>query len=353
LNFTLKSSIIYIIPSEKNISTNSKGRFMKKIFTVFLFFLLTQSAFSAEKMRIAIMDLKSDSLSQKTVSTISNMLRTELINIGSFVVVERGQMDAILKEQGLQQTGCTDQSCVVEMGKLLSAKKILVGEVSTLGKAIIITIRVVDVEKGVSEFGSSEKADSEDNLDKAVYSISRKLSSVIEGKQAADLAAKPKDKKQAEIKTGKEKPETKITSGYIMRGFVPGWAQIYSGHTAKGIAFGSAFLGTAAWTVYAILNYNKSKNDYESLAPGLTVDKYTDFFKKYDKNGKIALYSIAGVSAIYVINWIDVLFFSAPEAEKQAGIFKSDNVFVNLDVFPENPEKITDMKTLLSATIKF
>jgi curli biogenesis system outer membrane secretion channel CsgG len=136
-----------------------------------------------ESMRIAIMEIKSDSVSKKTVNAVSNLLRTELINIGSFTIIERAQIDSILKEQGLQQTGCTDQTCVVEMGKILSARKVLVGEISTIGKAIILTTRIVDVEKGISEFGTSEKADSEDNLDKAVYNIAQKLASKIQDKR--------------------------------------------------------------------------------------------------------------------------------------------------------------------------
>ena len=85
-------------------------------------FLVIIPVYSAEKMRIVVMSLKADGVADRTARTVTNMLRTEFINIGRFTVVERAQMDAILKEQGLQQTGCTDQECAVQIGKLMSAK---------------------------------------------------------------------------------------------------------------------------------------------------------------------------------------------------------------------------------------
>jgi hypothetical protein len=45
----------------------------------------------------------------------------------------------------------------VEIGKLLSANKVLVGEVNQLDKTTIITVRIVDVSKGVAEFQQVRK----------------------------------------------------------------------------------------------------------------------------------------------------------------------------------------------------
>jgi hypothetical protein len=149
---------------------------------VLLFILLTamNTAFSQENLRIAVLDLTADGVDVRTARTVSEMLRTELVNMGKFTVVERNQMESILKEQGVQQTGCTDQECAVQVGKLMSARKILVGTVGTLGPALILNVRIVDVERGVVEFAAKEKADSESGLDKSVERITRKLAAKIE-----------------------------------------------------------------------------------------------------------------------------------------------------------------------------
>jgi TRAP-type transport system periplasmic protein len=152
---------------------------LKIMNSIILFFAVYTSISAQEKMRIAVLDLKSEGVSAKTTKVVSNMLRTDLINIGSFTVVERNQMDNILKEQGFQQTGCTDQECAVQLGRLMSAKKILVGELSALGDEFIISIRIVDVEKGIAEFAAREKSDSINKLDQAITALTEKLSNSI------------------------------------------------------------------------------------------------------------------------------------------------------------------------------
>lgn len=183
---------------------------MRKLVGIFcLVFLpvMLIHAYGAEPMRIVVINLKADGVADRTARTVSNMLRTEFINLGEFTVVERSQMDAILKEQGLQQTGCTDQECAVQLGRLMSARKILIGEVSPMGKSIIMTVRIVDVEKGFSEFAATEKAKSEDVLDIAVGSISRKIASRIKGEI--------KYVKVSKNQRDERRPEQAIVSGAL------------------------------------------------------------------------------------------------------------------------------------------
>jgi len=159
---------------------------MKKICSAactILFLFFCTAGHSSEKLRIAILDLKPTNIAGNTAKAVSDLLRTRLIDEGLFTVVERNQMDDILKEQGFQQTGCTDASCAVKIGKLLSANKMLIGEVSRLGGAIMLTCRIVDVEKGVAEYATQEKAATEDTLDTAVAAMVKKLTSRIGGRR--------------------------------------------------------------------------------------------------------------------------------------------------------------------------
>lgn len=158
------------------------------LFFMVLSVIFVPSIFAQEKMRIAVLDLRADDVPEKTARTISNMLRNELVNDGHFLVVERGQMDAILDEQGFQQTGCTDQSCAVEMGRLLSVKKMLIGDVSESNGTLYVTVRVVDVEKGVVEYAEKEVADSDERLDKITSNLAKKLVSRILGEGRSDVA---------------------------------------------------------------------------------------------------------------------------------------------------------------------
>lgn len=139
-----------------------------------------------EKMRIVIMDFKADGVQAATANRVSELIRTEMINSGEFLIIERKQMDMIFKEQGFQKTGCTDESCAVEIGRLLSARKILIGTVMKLGETIIINGRIVDVEKGVAEFGEKQDAVSEKDLFNAVTLFTEKLTARIQGREVTD-----------------------------------------------------------------------------------------------------------------------------------------------------------------------
>lgn len=66
---------------------------------------------------------------------ISDMLVDELVNGGSFRVIERKQLEAIMAEQNLAQSERADPSAktVAQIGKLLGARYIVTGSVTKFG----------------------------------------------------------------------------------------------------------------------------------------------------------------------------------------------------------------------------
>jgi curli biogenesis system outer membrane secretion channel CsgG len=126
------------------------------------------SHYDGTKELIAVMDFTAKGVSGSIAASVSELIRMEMINSGRYTVLERSQMKEILKEQGFQQTGCTEVACAVKIGKLLSAKKMLVGTVMKLGSKLIISGRIIDVERGIGEKAAKGKADSADQLDEGV-----------------------------------------------------------------------------------------------------------------------------------------------------------------------------------------
>ena len=149
---------------------------MKYLIAVFVLFLCIASISAyAGELRIAVVDLVAKEVTGATAEMVSDLLRTELLNTGKFMVVERSRMDLILKEQGFQQSGCAETECAAQIGKLLSIRKILVGTVGRLGESLIINARIIDVETGTMEYGDNAVADVEDGLAAAVSELSGKL----------------------------------------------------------------------------------------------------------------------------------------------------------------------------------
>jgi curli biogenesis system outer membrane secretion channel CsgG len=66
-------------------------------------------------------------------SAVKDMLTTEISKTGCFALVEREQLDKVLAEQALGQTGAIDSSSVPKVGKLLGAEFLLFGSVTQFG----------------------------------------------------------------------------------------------------------------------------------------------------------------------------------------------------------------------------
>ena len=100
---------------------------------------------------IAVVDFTGNNVSVGVCRALTDRLRTELFNTKYFKVIEREMMEQILVEQGFQQSGCTTNECMVEVGKLIGVEKIIGGSISQVGNIFSISSRIVDVETGEIE----------------------------------------------------------------------------------------------------------------------------------------------------------------------------------------------------------
>jgi TolB-like protein len=100
---------------------------------------------------------------------ISDRLRAEIFNTGNANVMERNQMQEILKEQGFQQSGatCTDEDCLVKMGQMLGVHYLVAGSLGKLGSMYMVNMRTIDVQTGkiVRAVSVDVKGDIEDLVD--------------------------------------------------------------------------------------------------------------------------------------------------------------------------------------------
>lgn len=132
--------------------------------TVLGWLLAVSTLGAQERMRIAVADFNAIDAKPSLGLSVAELMRTELVNKNVFTILERAQMEKVLKEQGFQRTGVREVESAVEMGRLLAAKKILVGTVSRFGATYTINCRIIGVEKGVAEFASSVQAANEEEM---------------------------------------------------------------------------------------------------------------------------------------------------------------------------------------------
>ncbi len=117
----------------------------KSIFFCFIFMTLQAQN---STLNIAVLDLDPTGIDVEQSRFLSDRLRAELFNTGSFNVIERDKMNAVLEEQGFQQSGCTSVECAVEIGQLLNVQAMVAGTLGKIENLYSINLRLIDVEKG-------------------------------------------------------------------------------------------------------------------------------------------------------------------------------------------------------------
>ncbi len=222
---------------------------------------------------LAILDLDAQGVSRLEASAVSDALRNSIAELKEYTVVERGQMQEILKEQGFQQTGCTSSECAVEAGKLLGAKFLVAGGMGKLGQTYVVNVRVVDVQSGVVVRVSSEKIKGkiDDILTMAIPVVAAKLC----GYDAKRLDAFAKEHGYRNMfVTGPSKQVRVLRASLFIGGVV---------------AAGGAIAGA----LYA----NSSYDSYRAAVDPHRVEQ----FRNATTGGDIAAYVCAGLSAIMLI----------------------------------------------------
>ncbi|MBN1350509.1 hypothetical protein JXJ21_13925 [candidate division KSB1 bacterium] len=128
---------------------------MKSMIILVLAGLLCSIAVSAESPKtLAVLDFSNNSLIKKdefsTLSKgIAEMFITELSQIELLTVVERQQLNSIVEEMSLSQSGLIDQGSQVKVGKIVGAHYLVLGSfMVAFGDKIRLDARIVHVETG-------------------------------------------------------------------------------------------------------------------------------------------------------------------------------------------------------------
>lgn len=111
--------------------------------------LYLPAAFAKPSIAILELDAKGG-ITADEASIITDRLRAQLHQTGSFQILERAKMEAVLKELGFQQSAfCDDSKCKAQIGKLLGVDGLVTGSVSRFDTLYTLSIRVLNVEKGI------------------------------------------------------------------------------------------------------------------------------------------------------------------------------------------------------------
>lgn len=103
--------------------------------------------------KVAVLDVQAPESHQDLVPVLTEVLSTELGTSGRFTSVVAGRdIKAMLSfEERMQILGCTDDSCIAEIGGALGADRIVVSSVTKVGADWVLTVKLIDIVEARTE----------------------------------------------------------------------------------------------------------------------------------------------------------------------------------------------------------
>jgi TolB-like protein len=146
---------------------------------ILLFIIFSNLVLAQTRTTIAVMDLSAAGVAETDAQVITSRLRTDLFNTKKYIVLERDKVNEVLNEQGFQQSMCTTNECVVEVGKLIGVQQMVAGEIGKVGNLFTITIRLIDVENG--EVLKTATEDCECKIEQVVTQSVKNVAEILAG----------------------------------------------------------------------------------------------------------------------------------------------------------------------------
>lgn len=139
---------------------------MKKniILALLLLFSVFLNSTENTKTRVAILDFTAKGVAPILAEAIVENLMTSIINTSDFEVIERNQLDKLMKELNLQNSDDFNDRLREDLGNLHGVKLVILGSVTKIGSMITINMRGVEVSTGLAKFAKNITTRNEDEI---------------------------------------------------------------------------------------------------------------------------------------------------------------------------------------------
>lgn len=191
---------------------------MKKIFiTISLCIALSAGLYAQTKpakISLAVLDLKANNCPASLARATADLLVSKLYPHKQFTLIERSQMNQLLKEKNIKMQECADADCEAKIGKVLSVEKLIAGSISKFDD-YKISLRIIDVKSGKVDISILVKFN---KLEEIETSVSNAVDRVV-------------------AFFNKEQEPQKATAGFMSVGIGGGYAHVL-GDLSQGTHYG-------------------------------------------------------------------------------------------------------------------
>ncbi len=163
---------------------------MKKILlmTTMLLGFFTMNA--QNRTTIAVIGMEAINVNTHS-GEVSNLTRIALEKLDKFTILDKHDVEFILKQNNIDISKCNGKSCLMEAGKVLHADRVLSGSVTRIGKKIILQMRMIDMTNNNEEkLQTDEYLPLEENLPEMIGVSLGKMFDLPVSKSMEDLLTK-------------------------------------------------------------------------------------------------------------------------------------------------------------------
>ena len=275
----------------------------------FLVLVILQPALAQDKPIITVLDFSVDGVSEAEMRSIINVLSSALFKTGYFTVIDVSQRETVLKEMEFSMSGCTDESCYLEVGKLLSAEGIVVGSLGKVGSRYILSVKMLKTETAATASTADGMYADLDELLDDIAEVARQLGAPYAGEAAAVVEEVPLPEPEEPVV---EEPAEPLDIN------IPAWASAAGGVGCLGT--GAYFL---AVSLPDFINFLSARAAYraaedEATAAELYLEAEEAWQAALDANVNTNLTIGAGLTAAGIGLGVlsAVLFFPKDKAEE-------------------------------------
>jgi tetratricopeptide (TPR) repeat protein len=106
---------------------------------------------AGERETVIALDLEAPNADSGQATGLIVRFRDELVRTGRFTLVDRGQMDDALSEQGYRQgVGCINAKCYTAISKILGVTRLVQARVARQGTAFVLSAQLMEVGDSVT-----------------------------------------------------------------------------------------------------------------------------------------------------------------------------------------------------------
>jgi len=167
--------------------------------------ILILPAFAFAKPQVAVLDAILAAGMDKTVAVpIIDKIMEELVNSGKYVVIDRANVEQVLKEKEFQlSSGVVKNEEVRQAGEYLGADLVIVASASRVGSTYVISAKMIDVVTGeiVAQASSEQKG----SID-VVLEVARTVGKQISGQKVVVADKTAAAKEPAKVETPAAQP---------------------------------------------------------------------------------------------------------------------------------------------------